>query len=165
LLPPSATKQSTEFTNAMPDVTITKRIRGRNHGYAVKKSPAYYSWKNMVERCTNARHKDFKHYGARGIVVAERWRDFRNFIVDMGDRPPGTSLGRIDNNGNYEPGNCRWETRFQQSRNTRRSRIFTVFGVTGCLKDLSASVGVNPWTVSRRLKKGWPVELAFSKIK
>jgi hypothetical protein len=74
----------------------------------------------MMNRCTNPKRKDFKYYGARGISVCERWHSFDHFLADMGERPIGLELDRIDNDGNYEPGNCRWTTRSEQIRNRRQ---------------------------------------------
>ena len=83
-------------------------------------SPTYNSWKMMLTRCRNPQHKDWEFYGARGITVCDRWSRFVHFLEDMGERPEGTSLDRIDVLGNYEPGNCRWATREVQAKNTRR---------------------------------------------
>lgn len=86
----------------------------------------YNSWCSMIQRCTNPNLPDFKHWGGRGITVCERWRcivprgtGFKNFVTDMGMRPPGYTLDRINNDGNYEPGNCRWATRKEQRANSR----------------------------------------------
>lgn len=84
-------------------------------------SPTYSSWAGMKDRCTNQNHKSYNNYGGRGITVCERWMDFRNFLEDMGERPDGMSIDRIDVNGAYEPGNCRWATAQQQSLNKRNS--------------------------------------------
>lgn len=83
--------------------------------------PLYGSWRAMVERCTYPPHKDYPAYGGRGITVCDRWRDdFWAFVADMGDRPEGQSLDRIDNDRGYEPDNCRWATAHEQRMNQRR---------------------------------------------
>lgn len=79
----------------------------------------YATWRNMRDRCNYAEHPSYKDYGGRGITICERWNDFANFVADMGDRPDGMSLDRRDNNGNYEPSNCRWATKSQQQLNQR----------------------------------------------
>lgn len=96
----------------------------RTHGQCSRayKSPEYLAWGGMIQRCTNPRAPKYDYYGGRGITVCEAWLRFENFFADMGPKPdPLLTLERIDNEGNYEPGNCKWATRSEQSFNTRRS--------------------------------------------
>lgn len=88
----------------------------------MKATQLYGTWWMMKSRCSNPKQAGYQYYGARGIRVCERWNSFANFVADVGDRPPGTSLDRIDNNGNYEPGNVRWATAIEQSRNSSKKR-------------------------------------------
>lgn len=94
------------------------------HGHAAnsRRSPEYQSWAAMRARVSATSGTRFKNYGLRGITCCGRWASFENFLADMGPRPPDTSLDRIDNDGNYEPSNCRWATASQQVSNRRRTR-------------------------------------------
>ena len=91
------------------------------HGHSRRKnwSRTYHAWSGMFWRCNPSNEKDFQYYGGRGIIICDRWKKFDNFLADMGECPPKLELDRIDNNGNYEPGNCRWTDEVTQSRNRR----------------------------------------------
>lgn len=93
--------------------------------HGLRDSPEYHSWANMKGRCLNPNAEHYDYYGGRGITVCDRWLKFENFYADMGPRPEpksAYSIDRKDVDGNYEPGNCRWATRSEQMRNTRRKR-------------------------------------------
>jgi|SRR3990172_6898932 len=88
------------------------------HRHSVgKRSPTYFSWSAMKQRCLNPKHTAYYRYGGRGISVCDKWLKFDDFLKDMGERPEGFSLDRINNNGNYEPSNCSWSSRKSQSQN------------------------------------------------
>lgn len=119
-------------------------------------SPTYHSWVGMKARCTNPKHDAYPRYGARGITVAERWMTFTNFLADMGEKPPGTSLDRIDSARGYEPGNCRWSGATTQSRNRPSfNRLITYDGKTQTMAEWAEQLGVHPATLSYRAGRGW----------
>lgn len=106
-----------------PEVQARKSARMARHGDARrgKRTPEYRAWYSVHQRCSNPKVYRYDRYGGRGIGVCERWQEFENFLADMGRRPgPGYSIDRVDNDGDYEPGNCRWATRVEQVRTTRR---------------------------------------------
>jgi hypothetical protein len=107
-----------------------KNAATANLTHGASRSREYSTWSGMWQRCRNPKSVAFAKYGGRGISVCDRWRLFENFLADMGRRPAGTSLDRIDVNGNYEPGNCRWATPEEQNKNQRTSleRTANLFG-------------------------------------
>jgi hypothetical protein len=107
-------------------VSAIRTTHGATRGRALGQGnhPLYATWVHMRARCTRPGHPDWKNYGARGIRVCDRWLSFANFLADMGERPPGMTIDRKNNNGNYEPGNVRWATRQQQSANRRPSTLW-----------------------------------------
>lgn len=138
----------------------------KTHGGATGgKSREYNIWKGMRKRCLNPAAAKFSRYGGRGISIDPRWADFAAFVHDMGPCPAGHTIERIDNDGNYEPGNCRWATNTEQSKNRSNTRMFTIGNVTMCLKDWARSRGLNYITLIGRLKRGMAIEEALSLVK
>ena len=125
----------------------------------VERRRLYHLWRGMRNRCGLLTDPHYKDYGARGIAVCDRWRVFQNFVADMSPRPSGHSIDRIDNNGNYEPLNCRWVTQAEQTRNTRFNRRMK----DGRLfRDVAKSLGVPIETVRHRVILGWPEHEVFA---
>jgi len=124
---------------------------------------AYNRWQSMIRRCYRPSSHDYQHYGGRGITVCDRWQQFAGFYADMGDPPtPKHYLDRWpDNNGNYEPGNCRWATTAQSARNRRSVLQITYRGQTQCLRDWVNQLGLQYGTCLYRLRHGHPLEQVF----
>lgn len=119
----------------------------------------YCIWQNMKKRCDPSCGEP--RYVSRGITVCERWRSFENFLADMGEPLPNQSIDRIDNNGNYEPGNCRWATAKEQARNTSRNVDIEFRGETLCLLDWALRIGINQVALRKRIRK-WGLERALT---
>jgi hypothetical protein len=128
------------------------------------KAPEYATWKMMKARCYNTNNAEYHNYGARGIVVCDRWRrSFVNFLSDMGARPfAGASIDRFPNNdGNYEPGNCRWATPLEQGQNTRKVVNLTYDGKTQCIRAWARDLNIQHCVIRARLKRGLPLHLVL----
>ena len=133
------------------------------HGMAG--SPEYGVWLGMKRRCRRPKARDYGNYGGRGVRVCERWRkSFKAFFEDMGARPsPEHSIDRIDGEGDYEPGNCKWSTRREQNRHRRDNRFFEFNGEKLCLTDWAKRYGMRKVTLHDRLARGMSIEAALTK--
>lgn len=135
------------------------------HKRVGKISPEYRTWLGIKRRCYDSKFKDYPNWGGRGITVCDRWRySFTNFLCDMGRRPEGFSIDRLDHDGNYEPYNCRWiEQHRQAAENTRRLSPVTVMGVEYISQNAACrAFNVSNTTVCWRLQKGWTIDDAYS---
>lgn len=115
------------------------------------KSRTYTTWQCMIRRCQNKTDPGFYNYGNRGITVCERWKNFNNFLLDMGHRPEGKSIDRINNSLGYFPGNCRWATSREQSQNRRDNNVLTFNGITLCLEEWARRIGISRPSLADRL--------------
>lgn len=137
------------------------RTNAVKHGYSG--TATYNSWVAMRSRCEDPKFIGYENYGGRGISVCLRWATFAAFLEDMGPKPsPGHSIDRIETNGNYEPGNCRWSTKKVQCRNKRNNRVVEFGGVRDCLKAHAERAGIDYHKVHGRLRRGWSLERALS---
>lgn len=148
-------------------------MRGRPNDPAARLRHEYYSypeyaiWVSMGQRCYNPKNEYYPCYGERGIKVCDRWRgrgSFVNFIQDMGRRPsPDSTLDRVENNGNYEPLNCRWATPEEQHNNTRRNVLLFFGGERLSISQWARRYGMGRATLRGRLEAGWDLESALTK--
>lgn len=122
----------------------------------------YAVWTEMKNRCLDTKGSHYHRYGGRGITICERWMTFANFLADMGERPKGYQLDRINNDGNYEPGNCRWASCFVQARNTSQNRFLSYGGLTLVIRDWEIRIGATNGVISQRLQRGWPLPVALT---
>lgn len=131
------------------------RSRSTTHGESLpwRRSREYQSWVDMKKRCSCSHRAEWKNYGGRGIQVCERWQRFENFLADMGRCPPGLTLDRINNDGGYEPGNCRWTTRTEQNVNRRRTCHWTLDGKRMTVAEMAKQLAMLTGTLRWRLKR------------
>lgn len=133
----------------------------RRHGMST--SPEYKAWSTMKARCMTPQCQVYKYYGGRGIKVCDRWLEsFENFLEDMGRKPEiNRSLDRIDVNGNYDPGNCRWATPIEQGRNMRTNRVEEFNGKRQCVSAWEQELGFRVGQLEQRLHHGWTMKEAI----
>jgi hypothetical protein len=124
----------------------------------------------MLDRCSNPKNKSFKDYGGRGIAVCKRWKvgaggasGFECFVTDMGPRPDGWTIERVQGNLGYEPGNCVWLAKSDQSKNRRGVRLVRIQGRTQTIPEWCAENGISYWSAMMRIRRGWPPDKAVSK--
>lgn len=140
--------------------------KASKHGYT--KHPLHPLYKAMIARCFNKKNKGYMNYGGRGITVCERWlgeKGFENFLNDMGDRPEGFSLDRVDNNGNYEPENCEWRDRFDQAANKRNNIIYEFKDCHITLNRLSELTGTCKARIDKAYTVGMDLDTLILKMK
>lgn len=140
----------------------TKNAYAHGHARPGKKTPTYRTWVAMRSRCNNPKVERYENYGGRGIRVCDRWSKFENFLADMGERPAGMSIDRIDNDGHYCPENCRWATNKEQLRNQRKTVNLTYRGETKTRQEWCEIYGLSFSVLRHRLERGWSVERALT---
>lgn len=143
---------------------MSERMTLKNRTHNMSRTPEYGIWHMMKDRCYNPNALQFRYYGGRGIGICQEWRDsFFAFYQAVGRRPSRNySLDRIDNARDYEPGNVKWSSSHEQSRNRRTTRLLTAFGKTQCVTDWAKEYGLNAPSLFARLRKGIPLESALT---
>jgi hypothetical protein len=161
---PNVTSGGTRSCGCLNIEMTIERETVHGHCRGGKSSREYSSWQAMHTRCTNPNDKNYKHYGGRGIIVCERWNSFECFLSDLGPKPSVKhEIDRIDNDGHYEPGNCRWTTRVEQQNNKRTNRRVAAFGRIRTLARWARECGIKYTIARRRLERGWSAERALTK--
>lgn len=152
-------RETTTSCGCYKTKTLKENPRGKTHGLV--NTSEYYSWNAMKNRCLNKNAPNYHNYGGRGITVCDRWKDsFENFYTDMGSKPKkGYSIDRIDNNGNYEPNNCKWSSQKEQTNNQRTNKLLTYKNKIQTLSQWCEELNLNRDTVIERLNKyKWTIE-------
>lgn len=138
------------------------REAGNNLRHGGAKTPEWFVWVHMRRRCESHSCHAYPRYGGRGIYVCKRWQDFANFLKDMGKRPAGQTLERINNAGPYSPKNCKWASRTEQARNRRSNRIVEFSDERRCVAEWCEVLGLPHKAVRARILNGWSAERAFT---
>ena len=133
-----------------------------NHKSKGLTSPTYHSWSSMKQRCLNKNRTNFKFYGDKGILICDRWlNSFENFLEDMGTRPDGMTLDRIDTTKGYCKENCRWATHKQQANNRISNKPISYLGITLTTEEWAKKIGISKDCLKLRLHRKWPLEKAL----
>lgn len=141
---------------------LAKELSSINHStHGQSKSTTYNTWRAMIERCNRKGNSHYKHYGERGITVCKDWLKYENFLRDMGTRPDGLSIERVNNDLGYSKENCRWATAVEQSRNTTRSVLIEWDGATRNRCDWAKIIGITPEALAVRIRK-WGLNRAMT---
>ena len=135
----------------------SKRMKVKQTKHGLYGTSIQAIWNGMIQRCNNPKNTGYHYYGGRGVRVCDRWLILENFFDDMGHRAEGKSLDRIDNNGNYEPNNCRWATNAEQATNKRNTIRLNFYGTDLSLKEWSKILNIKHHTLQIRVSKGWSV--------
>ena len=145
-------------------MAFAERRLKQDGGYmAPSQTRTYRSWKSMMQRCLDPKNASYERYGGKGIIVCERWQlAYGNFFADMGERPKGRSLDRIDRSKGYEASNCRWATAKEQARNHSRAANITHGGQTLSFAEWAEKTGLSGRLICQRVRSGWPVALALT---
>ncbi len=157
--------QGSEMKKGSKNPVLAERNRASaTHGHCVngKISPLYRTWSSILARCTCSTNSGFRRYGAKGITVCDRWKIFENFAADMGPRPSGKSIDRIDNSKGYSPDNCRWATEIKQARNRITNRLIIHNGETRCMAEWAELYGLKYKILKDRVAGGWDFNRALT---
>jgi len=156
-----------KITNILPQ-NRGVRIMYKGVEFKPGSHPLYQTWNSMRQRCYNPKTRSYSSHGSRGVKMCDRWlgaSGFANFCTDMGEKPPGTSIDRIDNDGDYEPKNCRWATPKEQANNRSTNRYVTFNGETHNITEWAEITGIGYRTLFYRINHlGWSTERALTTI-
>ena len=130
-----------------------EKLRSCRLTHGMKKTRVYTIWTRMKQRCLDLNSTEYKRYGGRGIRVCERWLKFENFLADMGEPPAGMQIERRDNDGHYEPSNCRWATVKEQANNRRTNRMIEFGGERLTVTQCAERIGIPPRRLQQRLRR------------
>lgn len=161
--------QKSNIIGRRTDCGCSKPDLGRSAPAGATKDPLHKVWAHMIDRCENPRNKSFKDYGARGIKVHQRWKTgadgktgFECFLADMGPRKPGMTIERVQGDRDYEPGNCTWLPKGDQSKNRRGVRLVRIGDKVKTIPDWCLETGIDYWTAIHRVRRGWPPDKAVT---